>query len=243
MHSSDIKIEEKITLVVAAAGSGKRMNLKVPKQYLELDSIPLYLHSVLVGEKSPLVDEIVIVAPEKDLEIIGHQCQKSGITKRLKIVPGGAERQDSIMSGLKVATSEFVAIQDGARPFMKESYLWESYKMLKDKEMNIEGTIIGVKVKDTVKVIDSQGMVVNTPPRENLILAQTPQCFRTEYLLSIYLKAEEDGFLGTDDSSLVEMYGGKIKIVSGDYENIKITTAEDIKIARSWKDENRAGSI
>lgn len=241
MYSGDLEIDEKFTLIVAAAGSGKRMNTSKAKQYLQLDSIPIYLHSVLVGEKSPLVDEIVIVAPEKDLDFIEEQCKAHGIKKSLKIVPGGAERQDSIKAGLLVANSDLVAVQDGARPFMRESYLNESYLALKNRE--IDGTVIGVKVKDTVKIVDSQGIIVSTPPRENLILAQTPQCFRRDYLLNIYMRAEGDEFCGTDDASLAEKYGGKIRIVFGDYENIKITTWEDIKIARSWKDEDRTGSI
>lgn len=243
MYSGDFKIDEKFTLIVAAAGSGKRMNLGIPKQYLELDSVPLYLHSVLVGEKSELVEEVVIVAPTGDRELIENQCKIHGMTKRLKIVSGGAERQDSIMVGLRAATCPLVAVQDGARPFMKDSYLWESYKLLKNSEIKTDGTVVGVKVKDTVKIIDSQGIVVNTPPRENIILAQTPQCFRRDYLLEVYQKAQEENFMGTDDSSLAERYGGKIRVVFGDYENIKITTVEDIKIARSWKDEDRAGSV
>ncbi|MGL4403603.1 MAG: 2-C-methyl-D-erythritol 4-phosphate cytidylyltransferase [Fusobacteriaceae bacterium] len=243
MHSGDLEIDEKFTLIVAAAGSGKRMNLGIPKQYLELDSLPLYLHSVLVGEKSELVKEIVIVAPPGDKELIESQCREFGITKSLKVVSGGAERQDSIMLGLQAATCHLVAVQDGARPFMKESYLSESYSFLKKGETEIDGTVVGVKAKDTVKIVDSLWIVQNTPPRDNLILAQTPQCFRRDYLLEIYQKAQEENFLGTDDSSLAERYGGKIKIVFGDYENIKITTVEDIKIARSWKDEDRTSTV
>ncbi|MGL5964565.1 MAG: 2-C-methyl-D-erythritol 4-phosphate cytidylyltransferase [Fusobacteriaceae bacterium] len=243
MYSGDIEIKGKFTLIVAAAGSGKRMNLDVPKQYLQLDSYPLYFHSVLIGERSRLVEEIVIVAPKGDQELIKKECKDYGIKKRLIVVSGGSERQDSIMRGLEVATAEFVAIQDGARPFIKEHYLEESYKTLQSREMNIDGTVIGVKAKDTVKIIDSEGFVVDTPRRENLILAQTPQCFKRDYLLKIYNEAKNDNLQGTDDSSLVERYGGKIKIILGDYENIKITTVEDIKIARSWKNEDRTGSI
>lgn len=243
MYSGDSEVtEKKFGIIIAAAGSGKRMNMGVKKQYIELDGKEIYLHPVITAEKSPLIDEIIIVAPQEDIELIKEQCCSYNISKLKAVVPGGAERQDSIYEGLKNCSCRYVAIQDGARPFMREEYLEFSYEELRQNSC-LNGVVIGVKAKDTVKIIDNMGFIVETPKRENLVMAQTPQTFETRYLKEIYERAREEKFLGTDDSSLVERYGGVVKVLAGDYENIKITTVEDLKIARSWRDEDKIGSV
>ena len=117
------------------------------------------------------------------------------------------------------------------RPFFKEKYLEDAFNELKNNPY-IDGVVVGVPVKDTIKVVNEEGIIISTPVRSTLVAAQTPQVFRGKILIEAYEKAKEENFLGTDDSSLVEKYGGKVKISLGDYGNIKITTIEDISFLK-----------
>ena len=202
MFSSNSEI--RYTLIVAAAGVGKRMGLSYPKQFLEHNGKPLFINVLEIGEKSKLISDIIIVT----------------------------ERQDSIYNALKFCDkNSIVAVQDGVRPFFKEKYLEDAFNELKNNP-HIDGVVVGVPVKDTIKVVNEEGIIISTPVRRALVAAQTPQVFRGKILIEAYEKAKEENFLGTDDSSLVEKYGGKVKISLGDYGNIKITTIEDISFLK-----------
>ncbi|MGL4393035.1 MAG: 2-C-methyl-D-erythritol 4-phosphate cytidylyltransferase [Fusobacteriaceae bacterium] len=227
MHSGNAKVE-KFSVIIAAAGFGKRMETTEKKQFLEKDSKPLYMSSVMIADQCELVDEIIIVTSAEDINLVKKHCEKFGIKKLKNIVAGGKERQDSIWSGLKNIESGIVAVQDGARPFMRKSYLCDGYQKLLD-DKTLDGIVVGVKVKDTIKNIDKCGIIIDTPPRENLVAVQTPQIFKYDILFRAYKKAFEENFYGTDDSSLVERIGGKVEILFGDYDNIKITTPDDLK--------------
>jgi len=152
------------------------------------------------------------------------------------IVPGGKERQDSIESGLSYIHSDYVMIHDGARPFIRSSVLNDLYKLVTKED----AVVLGVPVKDTIKTVDKTGTILTTPDRRSLWAIQTPQAFRLSIIKKAYQLAKETGFYGTDDSSLVENIGLKVKVTLGDYDNIKITTKEDIKIAQTifhhWSD-------
>lgn len=227
MYSSNIEI--KCTLIVAAAGVGKRMGLGYPKQFLHYKGKPLFINILEIAEKSNYIENIVVVTKKELIPEVKKLCEEFQVTKISNIVEGGKERQESIYNGLQVCKKEnIIAVQDGVRPFFKEEYIKKSLKELKiNKEIN--GIVIGMPVKDTIKVVDENGFITSTPKRATLFLAQTPQVFRGEVLIEAYKKAKSENFIGTDDSSLVERYFGKVKLLEGDYENIKITTIDDIK--------------
>lgn len=229
MYSSDSEIEKKkITLILAAAGIGKRMGLDYPKQFFEYNGKPLFVFPLETAEKSSLIDEIIIVTNENNIDLVKKQCNKYSIKKVKKILAGGKERQNSIYNALKEDEgSTYILVQDGVRPFMKEKYIEMTCAAL-DNDKTLAGAVIGVSVKDTIKVIGLDGEILATPNRAGLIAVHTPQTFRGDILKKAYKKAEDEKFLGTDDSSLVERTGEKVKVITGDYDNIKITTLEDL---------------
>ncbi|HBJ78985.1 MULTISPECIES: 2-C-methyl-D-erythritol 4-phosphate cytidylyltransferase [Fusobacterium] len=229
MYSSDSEIKKrKITLILAAAGIGKRMGLDYPKQFFEYNGKPLFIFPLEIAEKSSLIDEIIIVTNENNIDLVEKQCNKYNIKKVKKILAGGKERQDSIYNALKEDEgSTYILVQDGVRPFMKEKYIEMTCAAL-DRDKSLAGAVIGVPVKDTIKVVGLDGEILATPNRAGLVAVHTPQTFRGDILKKAYKKAEAEKFLGTDDSSLVERIGEKVKIITGDYDNIKITTLEDL---------------
>ncbi|WP_297598620.1 2-C-methyl-D-erythritol 4-phosphate cytidylyltransferase [uncultured Cetobacterium sp.] len=219
----------KITLIVAAAGSGKRMKLGYPKQFLEIDGKPLFLKVLELAENIKVIADVIVVTGDEFVKYIENECFKNGIHKVSKVISGGNERQYSIEKALAHCSNDsIIAVQDGVRPFLKENYFTDALEILKNDSM-VDGVVVGVPLKDTIKKIDLEGFVVETPKREEFIAVHTPQIFRGEILKKAYLKAKNEGFLGTDDSSLVERIGGKVRVLIGDYDNIKITTVEDLK--------------
>lgn len=219
----------KITLIVAAAGLGNRMNLGYPKQFLEIEGKPLFIKTLEIAEKSEYIAEIIVTTGKESIELVEELCKTFEITKIKKIIPGGKERQYSIENALEYCEdNSIIAVQDGVRPFLKDRYFSQALKML-EKEITLDGVVVGVLLKDTIKKVNLEGEVIKTPKREEYIAVHTPQIFRGEILKDAYKKAREDGFLGTDDSSLVERIGGRVKVLIGDYDNIKVTTVEDLK--------------
>lgn len=220
----------KYLYIVAAAGNGTRMGLSTPKQFLEFQGEPIFIKTLKVIENSSLVTDIIVVTGEEHIELVKEFCKSFGITKLKNVVAGGKERQNSIYNVLEIIKNPedyIIAVQDGVRPFIKEKFIEEAYEFL-TIEKNIDGVVVGVSVKDTVKIVDKNKNVVDTPERKTLYLAQTPQVFRGEILKKAYENAKIKDFLGTDDSSLVERIGGKVEMIEGSYDNIKITTIEDL---------------
>ncbi|MGM0508259.1 MAG: 2-C-methyl-D-erythritol 4-phosphate cytidylyltransferase [Fusobacteriota bacterium] len=221
----------KYYFILAAAGVGKRMGLGYPKQFLEYKGKPLFISTLQRAEGNNKITDIIVVTNKNYIEKVKDLIKEYKIKKIIKVVAGGKERQDSIFNGLKIiekcsSQNSLVAIQDGVRPFLKDRYIDKAYEIL-NKKSEISGVVVGVKVKDTIKKV-SGDIVESTPKRENLIAVQTPQVFRQDIILKAYKKAKKDNFLGTDDSSLVENIGGKVKIIEGSYGNIKVTTPEDL---------------
>lgn len=223
MYSSNFKV----TMIVAAAGVGKRMGLGYPKQFLEYKGKPLFIMPLEVAQNSNIVDEIIVVTNKENVSLVENYCNQYGLSKVVKVTEGGKERQNSIYNALKYDNnSDIILVQDGVRPFLKEKYIEECCRVVAKERL---GAVVGVQVKDTIKVINENFEVVSTPKRADLIAVHTPQAFEGKLLKEAYEIAERENFLGTDDSSLVERIGGKVKIVLGDYDNIKITTQEDLK--------------
>ena len=213
--------------VIVAAGSGTRMGTAVNKQFLLIDGIPVIAHTLTAFQKAELVDEIIIVAKYDEILTIGDIVREFGITKVTDIVPGGKTRGESVCCGLAHSKCEITAIHDGARPFVSPEKIDASVATA----AVCGAAALGVPVKDTVKTVDKSGNVINTPDRSLLRLVQTPQVFRTELLKNAYAHAAEIGFEGTDDCSVAEAAGISVRIIDGEYTNIKITTAEDIPVA------------
>ncbi len=229
MYCGNSKIEKKVTLILAAAGVGKRMGLSYPKQFLEYNNKPLFVTPLEVAESSNIIDDVIIVTNEDNIQLVEDICKKYSITKVKEVVAGGKERQNSIYNALrKDENSDIILVQDGVRPFLKEKYIEKSCELL-DNEGDLVGVVVGVPVKDTIKVVGIDGEILTTPNRSTLVAVHTPQTFRGDILKQAYEQAEKDGFLGTDDSSLVERLDLKVKILIGDYDNIKLTTQEDLK--------------
>ena len=222
--------KEYCTAIVLAAGSGKRMGTKVHKQYLLMGGKPVLYYSLRAFEDSKRIDEIILVggAGEEDYcrkEIV----EKYGISKARKIIPGGAERYDSVWNGLKETKEGYVYIHDGARPFVDEEIIERAYECVSEHH----ACVAGMPSKDTVKIADSGNIVTATPDRSSVWIVQTPQVFDTELIRKAYaLLMEKDEISVTDDAMVAEqMLGASVRLFYGSYENIKITTPEDLEIA------------
>ena len=199
----------KNSVIIVAAGSGKRMKSTIAKQYIELKGRTILSYTVETFEKSDNIDEIILVTSQEAIDFVTKNIvNKYQFTKVKAVVAGGAERHD------------------GFRPFVNDSYITK----LESIAMEFGACVLGAPVKDTIKICDSEGYIVDTPNRSTLWLAQTPQCFKYDVIINAYEKAYKEGYTGTDDSVLVEKTGVKVKMVEGDYNNIKITTPEDLYI-------------
>jgi len=220
----------KVTAVVPAAGSGTRMGGSTKKQFLTIGGTPILAHTLMRLAESPEVTEIIPVLPPDELEALLDSCVEcSGVSKVKRVVPGGKTRQESVYNGLKALGPdvEYVMVHDGVRPFVP----LELIEALLHALPGHDGAILAVPSKDTVKEVNHDCMVCRTLDRKMVYLVQTPQVFRRDVILDAYRRAFADGFHGTDESSLVERIGGKIKVVMGSYANIKITTPEDMALA------------
>lgn len=227
------------SVIIVAAGSGRRMNLDINKQYIKLDEKEMIAHTIEVFYSNKNIDEIIVCIREEEEYFFEQEILDKYNFKNIKIAYGGKERQDSIYNGLKQLdlNSEIVLIHDGARPFVSHSIIDETIEVAKRDK----AAIVGVPVRDTIKVVDN-GKVKSTPARETLWSAQTPQTFDRELILRAYENAYKNNFYGTDDSTLVEYLGQKVTMVLGSYENIKITSPEDINVAEQILDLRKKSS-
>jgi len=216
--------------ILAAAGTGSRMESELPKQFMNLDGKPLAAYSLLLFERCPLIDEIILVVSGAYLAYASSELvDKFGIKKIHKITTGGETRQESVFAGLTACppTSDIVVIHDAARPLLTMDLLERT--MEKARETN--AAILAVPAKESMKLSDGEN-VARTLKRHTVWIAQTPQAFRFEGILEAHRRAEEAEHEATDDSELYEKYGGKVAIVRGSYNNIKITAPADLILAR-----------
>lgn len=207
---------------------GRRMGSK-KKNYLTLLDRPVLAHTLSAFEGAANVDAIIIVVPPSDEAFCREEIvSKYGFRKVIAVVAGGAERQDSVRNGIKAAGDRFdiIAVHDGARPLVTPDIIDRTVMAACESG----AAIAAVAVKDTIKE-SSGGFVRRTVPREDLLSVQTPQVFERTVLEKAFRSAYDEGFLGTDESSLVERAGLPVRVVEGSYENIKITTPEDMAYA------------
>lgn len=227
-----VKPAGKVVAVIPAGGTGKRMGTAICKQFLMLGEWPLILHALLVFERTPAVEAVIMVVPADERDrALREVVDRYGLKKVQKVVAGGATRQESVYHGLKEteADAEIVVVHDAVRPFVTEELIERSIELARQEG----GAIVAVPMKDTPKQVGPDGKIQRTLDRSGLWLAQTPQTFRRGILIEAYRKADIDRLHATDDAALVERLGHPVAIVPGSWENIKITTPEDLVIAEA----------
>lgn len=241
--------KKRCTAIVLAAGRGSRMKSDVPKQYMLLGDRPVIWYALHAIEESAVIDDCIVVTGTEVSDIkymSGEIVARYGFRKVDTIVAGGAERYDSVYQALKVIADEdmavpnkdgYIFIHDGVRPFLTEEILRRCYEAVE----KYHACVAGMPVKDTIKLADGEGYAAQTPDRSRLWQIQTPQVFDTPLIISSYEKLmrekenlRREGIAVTDDAMTVERFTGqKVKLVEGSYENIKITTPEDLRIAEA----------
>lgn len=224
-----MKQNVKTAAIVLAAGSGKRMQAGQNKMFLQLSGKTVLERTVSAFQHCDAVDGIVVVAKAEELAQVKEILPQKIYDKIVAYTAGGKERQDSVLCGLHMLDAQYskVLIHDGARPFVSD----ELVHNLLDGLTPGSGTIAGVPAKDTVKRVNADGIVEETLVRSELWNIQTPQCFYTNEILSCYEQAQRENYSGTDDASLAEKYGLSVHVVQAYYENIKLTTPEDLDVA------------
>ncbi len=212
--------------MIPAAGSGQRMGAGVNKLFLKLGEKPIFIHTLQAFERDPLCSGIILAVKKEEEEEIQGYLEQFNILKVRSMVEGGSERQYSVDACLEAHTEGgVVLVHDAARPFIKRSVIHDLAKEAKQHG----AAIVGVKAKDTMKLAPT-GTVEKTMNRDHLWIVQTPQAFRYEVLKEASERAKKDDFLGTDESMLVERIGHPVRIVEGTYDNVKMTTQEDLAI-------------
>jgi 2-C-methyl-D-erythritol 4-phosphate cytidylyltransferase len=222
-------------VVVVAAGKGTRMGTAESKQYLQLCGKPILVHTLETFERMDEAGEVVLVAGASEVERCRKYAAQYGLRK-VRVVPGGAERQHSVYAGLKALGPDvqWVLVHDGVRPFAAPEHILSCWR----EAVAHGAAVLAVPVKDTIKVVDADGIIRATPERRTLWAIQTPQAFRRSLLEEAHAAAERDNVLGTDDAMLVERLGQPVRVVEADYTNIKITTPDDLAWAEWYAERN-----
>ncbi len=226
-------MREKCTAIVLAAGQGRRMGSKVPKQFMVLRDHPVLYYSLQCFQECEWIQDILVVTNRENLDYVRATiADRYHLTKVRKILAGGKERYDSVYAGLRECeNTDYVFIHDGARPLLDQKILERTLAGVRA----YGACVAGMPSKDTIKIADEDGCVLETPPRERVWNIQTPQAFSFSLLKEAHESLREKGMDGiTDDAGIVERETScKIKLVEGSYENLKITTPEDLRLAES----------
>lgn len=228
--------ERRCTVIVLAGGQGKRMGTKTSKQYLDILGKPVLYYSLYAFEQSEIIDDIILVVGSGQVEYVKNEfLNKWDFQKIRKVVEGGRERYHSVWEGLKAIREEnrtegnYVYIHDSARPFITE-------EIIKRAQHDVEkygACVVGMPSKDTIKIADEEGFASETPPRDRMWIVQTPQVFEASIIIEAYSRMmEKEQITATDDAIAVEQeLHLPVRMTEGSYENIKITTPEDLEIA------------
>jgi len=227
--------KKKVAAILPAAGQGVRMGFH-KKQLLRLDGVPILVHTLRKFAACPAITEIWIAAPAEDLAEIREIVNRENLARDVRVVAGGARRQDSVENCLRTLPpdTDLVAVHDAVRPFVTP----EQIAAVIEAASKTGAAILGILSVDTVKQV-TRTRILGTIPRDRIVLAQTPQVFRFDILLRAFDKSREEGFLATDESSLVEHLGAEVTVVPGSDRNIKITKPADLELARFYLEQER----
>jgi 2-C-methyl-D-erythritol 4-phosphate cytidylyltransferase len=233
------KNRPKVFAIVPAAGSGKRLGGSVKKQFLLLKDKPIIVHTLQRFEHCPDVDEVAVAVPEQSITEMESLVSHYRLHKISLVTVGGEKRQDSVYNILRRFTfkpSDIVLVHDGVRPFIESKRISQLIRVCKEHE----AAVLAVQPKDTIRRSRGGEFFDQTLDRNALWLVQTPQAFRASLLMKAFKEARHDRFYATDESGLVERIGVRIRIVEGSYDNIKITTQEDVDLGRLIHERWRA---
>lgn len=227
----------RFSLIIPAAGSGRRMESETPKPFLRIAGKTLLEHTLLNFTRLPGLGQVIVVASDAYRDEVMRAAGVLPAHAELKVVSGGRERQDSIRNALKQIDKSAVltVVHDAVRPFVTPD---EIERCLREADEH-GAAVLAVPVSDTIKRAGPEGVVAETPDREGLWQAQTPQIFRTSLLVEAYRNAAETGFAGTDDASLVEQTGATVRLVRGSAGNIKITYPSELRLAKLLLEERQ----
>jgi 2-C-methyl-D-erythritol 4-phosphate cytidylyltransferase len=218
-----------VTAIIPAAGEGSRFRGAVRKQFIVLDGLPILSHTLRALTASNALAAAIIVVPPGEESFGREALSLAGVELATEVVSGGRERQDSVYNGLLRANpdTDLVLIHDGVRPFVSPGVVLATIEAAKE----CGAAVAAVPVTDTIKRVDADGFVIGTPAREQLWAAQTPQVFRYSLLMQAHQSVRKRGILATDDAALLEHLGVRVKVVRGSYENLKITSEDDLPLA------------
>ena len=214
-----------VTAIIVAAGNSTRFGQGKNKNLFEINEKPIISYSIETFDKSTKINDIILVIKPDEKEYFEGIVKNIDLKKELKYVNGGSTRMESVYNALKVTNSDIVIIHDGARPKIREEYIDKCLEQMGE----FKGTTVAVKAKDTIKICDDNGVVLETTKRANTYLIQTPQCFERETLVKLHERFKGNEEI-TDDCMVLEKGGYKIKVVEGDYTNIKVTTFDDLHL-------------
>ncbi len=217
----------KTVAIIPAGGTGIRMGGDIPKQYLLLGGLPIIVRTLMALQEAQLVDDIFLVLPPADVATAPQNLlSRYNLPKVRRILPGGAQRQDSVKQGLDALgpDCDIVIIHDAVRPFVSPAMI---DRTIQEARLS-QAVTVGMPIQDTLKRLDDHGCIEATVSRERLWCTQTPQAFTTPLLKAAYAAAADDCFYGTDEAGLVERMGIKVKMLAGSFDNIKITTVGDL---------------
>jgi 2-C-methyl-D-erythritol 4-phosphate cytidylyltransferase len=228
----------KVTVIIAAAGAGRRMKVDRPKQLLLLNNTPILIYTIRKFDRCKLVDNVIVAAPRESVEEVRTMVKGANFSKPVTVVQGGERRQDSVSTAMQhlPADTTVVAVHDAVRPFVG---IEEIESVIREAEKR-GAAILAVPIVDTVKQVEKNN-VDSTVAREHLVLAQTPQAFRIDVLREAFDRAKHDEYYGTDESSLVERLNLPVSIVRGSERNIKITRPADLSLAKFFLEEEQGG--
>jgi 2-C-methyl-D-erythritol 4-phosphate cytidylyltransferase len=225
-----------VLAIIPAAGTGVRMGGGTPKQFLSLDGVPIFIHTLRKFAASEVTDEIILALRREDMERAWKDIERERFAKAARLVSGGATRQETVARALAQAppSTEIVVVHDAVRPFIELAMI----QRVVDAARKDGAALLGIPSVDTVKQVERQ-IILGTIPRERIVLAQTPQAFRYELISEAFTRAAADGFTGTDESSLVERLGHNVTVLMGSDRNIKITKPSDLPLARLYIAQER----
>jgi len=228
-----------VLAIIPAAGTGVRMGGGIPKQFLSLEGVPIFVHTLRKFAASDAIDDIFLALRPEDMERAQIDVEREHLAKPVRLVGGGATRQETVARALAEAppATEVVVVHDAVRPFIELALI----QRVVEAAAKDGAAILGIPSVDTVKQVERQS-ILGTIPRERIVLAQTPQAFRHAIIQEAFARAAADEFAGTDESSLVERLGYPVTVLMGSDRNIKITKPSDLPLARLYIAQEREQS-